>query len=376
MDAEVRLGDYVSVTQLKLIKDSVKSAHVNHRNVLTNIGMLASNGINSHHVVRIVPMLLRKLMPIDIAGFFWSSASGEMVDAYVETPYFLSADVLLSCLNFQNEAKGNWPSFTENVMRGANAGYLLQFQNENFYRSEHFAITYDRINMRHIVDVVVHDGVRPYGAFLLMRSADKGEFTKKEIDLLKIVTGLLPNAFKMPIQIDVPTKRTYDLGIVVVDKKHHRKFCNLTAHQILWMMTRDSEMPMHFGADDHIDTLIKKCCIHGIDQAIKHKHFTETRQCYWGEFIVKYIYDAELGTIAINLQQMQPYPCHVAIKLSQEDLSPAQLMITWLILKGSVRKEISKLLAVTEDTVAEHIQAIFKHFGVGSSMELVLKIYR
>lgn len=376
MDAEVRLGDYLSVTQLKLIRDTVKSAHVNHRNVLTNIGMLASSGINSHHVVRIVPMLLRKLIPIDIAGFFWSSASGEMVDAYVETPYFLSADVLLSCLKFQNEAKGNWPSFTENVMRGANAGYLIQFQNEHFYNSEHYAITYDRINMRHIVDVVVHDDVRPYGAFLLMRSADKGEFTKKEIDLLKIVTGLLPKAFKTPIQIDVPTKRTYDLGIVVVDEKHHRKFCNLTAHQILWMMTRDSEMPMHFGLDDHIDTLIKKCCSHGINQAIKHQHFTETRQCYWGEFIIKYIYDAELGTVAINLQQMQPYPCHVAIKLSQEDLSPSRVMIAWLLLNGKVRKDISKLLEITEDTVAEHIHYIFKHFDVNSSMELVLKIYR
>ena len=91
---------------------------------------------------------------------------------------------------------------------------------------------------------------------------------------------------------------------------------------------------------------------------------------------MKYIYDQELQTVAINLQQMQPYPCHVGIKLSQENLSPAKLMITWLLLKGSVRKEIAKLLEIAEDTVAEHIQAIFKHFGVGIIVELILKIYR
>ena len=91
---------------------------------------------------------------------------------------------------------------------------------------------------------------------------------------------------------------------------------------------------------------------------------------------MKYIYDQELETVAINLQQMQPYSCHIAIKLSQEDLSPAKLMIAWLLLKGSVRKEIAKLLEIAEDTVAEHIHAIFKHFGVGSTVDLILKIYR
>lgn len=376
MDAEVRLSDYQSVAQLKYIRDVVKSANVNERNVLTTIGMLASSGINSYHVVRIVPMLLRKVMPIDIAAFCWSNATGDMIDAYAETPYFLSADILQSSIRFQHASKGNWPSFKENVMRGPNAGYILNFQNETFYNSDHYINHYNRINMRHLVDFVVHDGQRPYGAFLLMRSTEKGVFTTKEVELLRTVITMLPNAFKAPIQIEIPTKRTYDLGIVVVDKKLNRQFCNLTAHQILWMMTRNSELPMQFEPDDHLDTLIQKTCKHGIKQAIKHQQFTETRNCYWGKFIVKYIYDQELETVAINLQQLQPYPCYIAIRLSQENLSPARLMITWLMLKGCVRKEIAKLLEIAEDTVAEHIQAIFKHFGVNSSIDLVLKFYR
>ena len=163
---------------------------------------------------------------------------------------------------------------------------------------------------------------------------------------------------------------------MVVDKDLNRKFCNLTAHQILWMMTRDSEAPMQFTTNDCLDVLIKKTCHQGIQQAIKHQQFTESRQCYWGEFLVKYIYDQTLETVAINLQQMQPYPCHVAIKLSQENLTPARLMITWLLLKGSVRKDIAKLLEIAEVTVAEHIHEVLKHFGVSSTVELILKAYR
>lgn len=376
MDAEVRLSDYQSVAQLKLIREVVRLATANQRNVLTNLGMLASSGINSHHVVRIVPMLLRKIMPIDIAGFCWSNAAGDMIDAYAETPHFLSADILQSSIRFQNQSKDSWPSFKENVMAGPSAGNIQQFQNDTFYNSEHFTNHYDRINMRHLVDMVVHDGDRPYGSFLFMRCANQGVFTTIEVETLKAVTSLLTNAFKTPIQSDVPTKRTYDLGIVVVDKKLNRKFCNLTAHQVLWMMTRNSETPMQFDTYNSLDALIHQTCKHGIKQAIKHQNFTETRNCYWGEFIVKYIYDQELETVAINLQQMQPYPCHIAIKLSQENLSPTRLMITWLLLKGNVRKKIGKLLEVAEDTVAEHIHEIFKHFGVGSTNELILKVYR
>ena len=150
--------------------------------------MLASSGINSHHVVRIVPMLLRKLMPVDIAGFCWSNVSGDMIDAYAETPYFLSAEILQSSIRFQNQSKGNWPSFKENVLRGPSAGYILNFHNDTFYNSDHYKNHYGHINMRHLVDFVVHDGVRPYGVFFLMRSAEKGVFTSNEVAILKAVT--------------------------------------------------------------------------------------------------------------------------------------------------------------------------------------------
>ena len=46
MDAEVRLSDDQTVAQLKHIRDVVRLTHANQRNVLTNIGMLASSGIN------------------------------------------------------------------------------------------------------------------------------------------------------------------------------------------------------------------------------------------------------------------------------------------------------------------------------------------
>ena len=59
---------------------------------------------------------------------------------------------------------------------------------------------------------------------------------------------------------------------------------------------------------------------------------------------------------------------------TNEKLSPTRLMITWLLLKGILRKEIASLLEITEATVAEHIHEVFQHFRVSSSIELLLKI--
>ena len=376
MDVAVGFGDYQSVAQLKFIRDEIRQTQPKFRKILITIGLLASSGINSHHVVSIVSMLLRKILPIDIAGFFWSNADGDMVDAYVETPYFLSADTFVSCLNYISKDKANWPTFKDNMSQGSSVGYLLNFQNENFYNSEFYQVTFKPVNMHHIVDITVHDGIRPFGSFILMRSFEKGKFTKDEIKILEIVNKLLISAFKTPIQNDIPTKRTYDIGLLVVDKNLERKFCNISAHQILWMMTRKYERPLQFDSYDHIDNLINKSCLNGIQQALLNSSYMETRECHWGEFLIKYQYDKELDSVAINLQQMQPFPCHLAIKLSQENLTPTRLMITWFLLKGCVRKEISRKLNIAQYTVAKHIQEIFNYFEVSSTNDLILKIYR
>lgn len=78
------------------------------------------------------------------------------------------------------------------------AGYLLPFQNEHFYASSHFRETYQHINVRHILDVVLHDGTCPYGALLLMRSAQQGRFTPDERNLMMKLIPILNMAFCTP----------------------------------------------------------------------------------------------------------------------------------------------------------------------------------
>lgn len=127
------------------IKDSTAHRSDSAASAMASLGMLAASGLGAKRIVRVLPDLIRRVLPVDTVGFFWSNAAGEMTDAYVENPIFLSAEVLLSCQLYQQEDPRNWPSFTENVLAGPVAGYLLPFQTEAFYGSQHFAFTYERI---------------------------------------------------------------------------------------------------------------------------------------------------------------------------------------------------------------------------------------
>lgn len=57
-------------------------------------------------------------------------------------------------------------------------------------------------------------------------------------------------------------------------------------------------------------------------------------------------------------------------------LTPRQRMVMLMLLDGLPRKAISHQLGITEDTVGEHIQLVYAHFGVSSSGELAARFLR
>lgn len=365
---------HLTSDQMAHIRHVVKSLPAEFRSVATAIGLLATSGLNSHHVMRTVPDLLRQYMPIDIAGFFWANAEGDMIDAYVETPHFLRAEVILSCIRFQAEAIGNWPTFQENVLNGAGAGYLQSYQNDAFYQSEHYHLAYAPIDIKYILDVVVHDGTRPYGAFLLMRSGNQPVFDAHEIEILRTIVELLTYTFSLPVSENIPATRSYDAGILVLSESDEIEFCNLNAHQILWMLSRDPATPLRLDNDDALPSLVHKHCRPGAEQARLHGSYQEHYSNHWGQFILKYEAKANKKVVAIHVSQIQPYPCYLAKRITDESLSPMRLMVAWMLTEDLSRKEIASRLDISIDTVAEYIKSIFDHFSINSTTALILKL--
>lgn len=59
-----------------------------------------------------------------------------------------------------------------------------------------------------------------------------------------------------------------------------------------------------------------------------------------------------------------------------EGLSPRQRMVMQALLEGLPRKSIARRLQITEDTVGDHIKAIYAHFQVRSATELAALFLR
>jgi hypothetical protein len=355
---------------IRQVKESSTHRNISAASAMAAIGMLAASGIGAKRIVRVLPDLIRRVLPVDTVGFFWSNPSGDMTDAYVENPIFLSADVLLSCQRYQQEDPRNWPSFTENVLAGPVAGYLLPFQTEAFYRSQHFAFTYQRIGARHILDAVMHDGEKPAGCLLFMRSEARGPFTPEEVGLARQIALLLRPAFA---NTTLPTaeagSRTFEAGMIAFDGLSPTLH-NLAAHQSLWMLAREGGSSMMLEHDDDVEALARRFCQKGVETAHAEGSFIEQQQTAWGAFSTRYETMAS-GHVLATFQQQLPFVCHLAQWLSGRHTPPRRLIVSWLALLGASRKEIAHLSDLSIHTVAEHINATLASCGASGVPELL-----
>jgi len=124
------------------LKSAISSLDQAHHGLATTIGLLSHSGLDPIQQMPEMCHLLQRLFKLTSCGFFWCDSHGNLQDAWCLSPDFLSFKTLMSCAEYQAAGERTWPTFQENVLMGAVAGYLLPFQNERFYASPHYQATY------------------------------------------------------------------------------------------------------------------------------------------------------------------------------------------------------------------------------------------
>ncbi|MBI1329567.1 MAG: hypothetical protein GC166_06655 [Alphaproteobacteria bacterium] len=336
------------------------------------LGMLLASGLDLRFYVRALPAIMRRILAVSTIGFFWSDAKGEMMDAWCENAHFLSADVVLSCQRYQEADPRNWPSFTENVMAGPVAGYLLPYQNAAFYASEHYAITYGSINARHVLDAVVHDGQRPHGCHLLMRSADLGAFSQTDAAVAADIGHLTTLAFQPGTEISAST-RSLGAGLMILGMDGEIIHIDQDGHQSLWMLSRPATGGMPFGGEDRLERLADPVRQTALAMQDNAPMLQERRSSFWGDFTIQYDRTAE-GRVIVRFQQDLPFEAHLARRLADGARSPRRVMVSWLLCKGLSRKEIAARLNLGQDTVNSYISEAFAAEKVRTALEFVTAV--
>jgi DNA-binding CsgD family transcriptional regulator len=345
--------------------------------IATPIGLLACSGLNPNQQMPEMCYLLARQFNLSSCGFFWADADGNMQDAWCSAPEFLSFTTLMNCLAYQESGDRVWPSFQENMKMGAIAGYLLPFQNKRFYESPHFAQTYARIDGHHILDLVLHDGVTGFGAFLMMRSKEQGPFKPDERHLLEATIPLINQAFSNQNDSNTQYAEKETVGFAILDAQGSCMSLSEEAKRIVWTLSHTT--PGSFASPDdpsieiHLQQLIKRLLgtPEGRLCSAEHPISIDNR---WGRFSVAFETEKSTQRLTVTLARKVPLASRLALSLAKLNLSPMRQIVAWLLAQNTSRNEISQFLNISLETTTSHIKYIYRQLDVSSSHGLLLKL--
>lgn len=342
--------------------------------IATTIGLLASSGLNHTQLMPEMCHLLQKLFNLTSCGFFWSDPDGNMQDAWCLSPEILNYKTLISCLEYQTSGTRTWPPFQENVRMGATVGYLLPFQNERFYASPHYQTTYRSINVRHILDVVLHDGTHPFGAFLLMRSAQQGPFTPQECHLLTKLIPILNTAFHPPVAEDTVYAEKVMTGFALVDRDGKARSMSEEARRITWTITHAQSGSFADPNDSPIEEHFERLVADHRPRVLAGEKFTVDVVNRWGGFQLRFEPEPRTRETIVTLVRKVPLPSQLAICLAKHRWPSRRQMVAWLLAQNRSRKQIAIALGIAVESVTSHIKLIYKETLTDSSHGLLLRL--
>ncbi|MFA6179176.1 MAG: hypothetical protein WC696_06140 [Candidatus Methylopumilus sp.] len=343
-------------------------------NDTTAIGLMSYSGLQSLQLMPELCKLLQDTFNLAEAGFFWSDIDGNFQDAWCTAPHFLSFDVIASCAQYQASGNRTWPTFTENVLMGAVCGYLLPFQNARFYASEHYEKCYAKIGVRHVLDLVLHDGVRPYGSFLLMRSAENGPFKPDERSYLEKLIPTITAAFSPVKRSEVAYSDQTNDGFALISREGKTTFMDTKAASVAWALTY--ETPFAFARPDapklseNLNEIIKPY----ISRALTGERFSWVIENRWGRFNLSFNQQYESDQIMLHMSKSTPLYTQIINKLHKLDLPPMRQMVALLLVLNHTRQEIASALGITLETATSHIKTLYKESNTQSSHALLLKL--
>jgi hypothetical protein len=358
----------------KYFKQSLTAIPPAQQSFSATLGLLAFSGLNDTLLLPEICYFLQQGLKLTSCGYFWSDTAGNMRDAWCISTGILSFKTLVSCREYQESGTRTWPTFQENVLMGATAGYLLPFQNERFYASQHYRETYQAINIRHILDVVLHDGKQPHGAFLLMRSAKQGPFTPDERNFIEKLIPILNGVFTTPCKPIVQYSEKELTGFALLTDTGRYKSMSAEARRIVWSLTHIQPGSFADPNDPSIESHLEQLVAAHYPSAGSPETLAVDIENRWGRFHLYFEKEPQTLDTIVTLRRKVPLPSQLAFCLSRYNFPPMRQMVAWLLAQNHSRNDIATNLGVTVETVTSHIKLIYKETQTSSSHGLLIKL--
>jgi DNA-binding CsgD family transcriptional regulator len=337
---------------------------------------------------------MHALIPSHSNHFFWSSAEGEISNAYVETVEELELLPLYFTEFYNREAEVGSLPFAEKMRRVAGVHLDPEPRSDPkvVYGGDFYHLVLRPIQVHHALGAVIRspDG-RALGLLRLARSDGEAPFSSDE---RRRLTRLAPFVAHAVMNDDIGSHPSLvdseNSGLLIVDQRGKPMHISPRARALLRLASHHRIAPGHLWDEDVSDAVSRICQrLAAVTRRESDGEMPPTWSCRngWGEFafrahwldrVVSPDPDAFVPgqLIGITIKQREPLPLVLLRRMQDQPsvLSGRQMQVCLLLAAGHSLRIVAERLGVTLHTADYHCRELYARFDVRSRHELIGKL--
>ena len=323
----------------------------------------------------VMPQILEDIHQIvmsDRMHFAWSDLQGNIINGYYEKPDAAALDYFQH--NHERYETEFGLTYRQTLLTGKPTGNLRSPLKAGFELTESYERLYRVLGLEHSLDGIVRNRDGPLGLIYLLRRKGDPDFSAEDEENLTQTLPYIAHAISHEVKTPDSFVESGDAGLMVFDPAGELKYQSLRAKELCpYLLAENQTDGWHYG----LTTPEMQNGQHALFDRVKHvltdgklpvDPLAWTVANKWGEFQLR----------AYELQDSHEEPCSYGVIVKKKvpievwllhrvqamPLSTKQSEVCFLLARGVETAEIAALLGITQTTLKDHTQAIYRKLGI------------
>ena len=330
----------------------------------------------------VMPQILEDMHQIvmsDRIHFAWSDPQGNVINGYYEKPDAAALDYFQH--NHERYQSEFGLTYRQTLLTGKPTGNLRSPFKVGFELTESYDRLYRRLGLEHTLDGIVRDRSGPLGMINLLRRKGDPDFSAEDEENLAQTLPYIAHAISHEVKTPDSFVVSGDTGLMVFDPAGELKYQSLRAEELCPYLLAENltdgwydglTTPEMRNAQHALFDRVKRVFAHG-NLRVDPPAWTVANK--WGEFQLQAyaLRDSPDGfcSYGVLLRKKVPIEVWLLHRVQQMPLSNKQCEVCFLLARGVETTEIATLLNITQTTLKDHTQAIYRKLGIRKREELL-----
>ena len=330
----------------------------------------------------VMPQILEEMHQIvmsDRMHFAWSDLQGNVINGYYEKPDAVGLDYFQH--NHERYQVEFGLTYQQMLLTGKPTGNLRSPFRVGFELTESYERLYRALGLEHTLDGIVRNGGGPLGMIFLLRRRGDPDFSAEDEENLAQTLPYIAHAISHEVKTPDSFVESSDSGLMIFDSAGELKYQSQKAKELCpYLLAENLTDGWYDGFTTH-EMLIAQ---HALFDRVKHgctalklpvdpRAWTVANK--WGEFQLRaYALQCSHGEpcfYGVILTKKVPIEVWFLQKIKEMPLSTKQCEVCFLLARGVETAEIAMLLGITQTTLKDHMQAVYRKLGIHKREDLL-----